>query len=205
VGCNVICISHETGAGGEDVGRLVADRLGFLYVDEEIVVRAATQSGIDPGKVAGQEQRQTLAARALEAIAAGGAELPALGGGLPITEAKESSSERIRMFIREAVIGTAARGDVVIVAHAASFALSARDRNLRVLVAGTPATRAARLGEGDGVIKKADAARRDYLKRFYEVDRELPTHYDVVVNTDRLGVEGAAELVVRAAGLDHAG
>ena len=36
--CNVICISHETGAGGEEIGRLVADRLGFLYVDEEIGV-----------------------------------------------------------------------------------------------------------------------------------------------------------------------
>lgn len=205
--CNVICISHETGAGGEEVGRLVAERLGFLYVDEEVVVRAAAKAGVDPEKVASQESRQSLAARALEAIAAGGSELPALAGGLPLPNpnAKESSSERIRMFIREAVIGTAARGNVVIVAHAASFALSPRDRNLRVLVAGTPAARAARLGTSDGAIKKSDAGRRDYLKRFYEVERELPTHYDVVVNTDRLGVEGAAELVVRAAGLDHQG
>ena len=201
--CNVICISHETGAGGEEVGRLVAERLGFLYVDEEVVVRAAAQAGVDPAKIASQESRQSLAARALEAIAAGGAELPALAGGLPVPDARESSSERLRMFIREAVVRTAARGNVVIVAHAASFALSPRDPNLRVLVAGTPEARAARLGEGDGAIRKADAGRRDYLKRFYEVDRELPTHYDMVVNTDRLGVEGAAELVVQAAGLDQ--
>ena len=30
-----MCISRSSGAGGEQVGRLVADRLGFVYVDEE--------------------------------------------------------------------------------------------------------------------------------------------------------------------------
>lgn len=203
--CNVICISHETGAAGEEVGRLVAERLGFLYVDEDIVVRAAAKAGTDPARVAGQEQRQSLAVRALEAIAAGGAELPALAGGVPLPGSTESPAERIRMFIREAIVQTAARGNVVIVAHAASFAVSLREQNLRVLVAGTPETRAARLGGADGLrtIKKADAGRRDYLKRFYDVEQELPIHYDLVVNTDRLGVEGAAAAITHAAGLDH--
>jgi cytidylate kinase len=210
VACNVICISHETGAGGEEIGRLVAERLGFLYVDEDIVVSAAAWSGIDPAKVASQESRQSLALRALEAVAAGGAELPALAGGMPlVSSTKHSSSERIRAFIREAVVQTAARGNVVIVAHAASFALEPHDRNLRVLVSATPATRAARLREEQGVdgahaartIKSSDAGRRNYLKRFYEVEQELPIHYDLVINTDRLDVERAAQIITHAAGL----
>ena len=48
-------------------------------------------------------------------------------------------------------------------------------------------------------MRDSDAGRRDYLKRFYNVDEELPTHYDLVVNTDALSVELAAELVTRAA------
>jgi cytidylate kinase len=48
-------------------------------------------------------------------------------------------------------------------------------------------------------VKDSDAGRRDYLRRFYNVDKELPTHYDLVVNTDVLSVEQAAELVSRAA------
>jgi cytidylate kinase len=47
-------------------------------------------------------------------------------------------------------------------------------------------------------VKDADAARRDYLKRFYGVDEELPTHYDLVVNTDVLSVERAADLIAQA-------
>ena len=45
-----------------------------------------------------------------------------------------------------------------------------------------------------------DAARRDYLRRFYSIRSELPTHYDLVVNTDTFTVEQAANLVVQAAG-----
>ena len=38
------------GAGGEQVGRLVADRLGFTYIDEEIVSRTAAKAGIDAAR-----------------------------------------------------------------------------------------------------------------------------------------------------------
>src|SRR5437773_8556812 len=69
----VVCISHAAGAGGEEVGRLVAESLGFLYVNEEIVARAAAKGGVDPGEVADEERRKSLAARLLEGIAQGAA------------------------------------------------------------------------------------------------------------------------------------
>jgi hypothetical protein len=53
--------------------------------------------------------------------------------------------------------------------------------------------------EAKKAIKSSDAARADYLKRFYETT-ELPTHYDLVLNTDALSVERAADLIVYAAG-----
>jgi cytidylate kinase len=79
---------------------------------------------------------------------------------------------------------------------------------LRVFVTASPRTRAQRVSEqGDGdmvaaerIVKTSDAGRRDYLKRFYEVAEELPTHYDLVVNTDGISVEEAAELVAHVAG-----
>jgi cytidylate kinase-like protein len=33
----VVTLSHETGAGGETIGRTVANGLGFRYIDEEII------------------------------------------------------------------------------------------------------------------------------------------------------------------------
>jgi cytidylate kinase len=48
-------------------------------------------------------------------------------------------------------------------------------------------------------VKDSDTGRRDYLRRFYDVDEELPTQYDLVVNTDVLSLEQAADLVAKAA------
>jgi cytidylate kinase len=199
VACRVVCISHATGAGGEEVGRLVAERLGFLYVDDEIVARAAAKGGIGPDEIADAERRKSLVARLLDALAQGGGEGWTVSAvGIPPTAGQELGSEDLRTLIREAIEQTAARGKVVIVAHAASQVVPRGPETLRVLVTASPGTRAERLGdEGARTVKEEDAARRDYLKRFYGVDEESPTHYDLVINTDVLSVEQAADIVSR--------
>lgn len=205
--CAAVCISHAAGAGGEEVGRLVAERLGFLYVDAEIVARAAAKGGVEPAAVASEERRKSLAARVLDAIAQGGGETWAMGGSVPLGAGDELSSDDIRALIRETIEQTVARGNAVIVAHAASHAVRPGSAVLRVLVTASPDTRATRVAGEEGLdqaqavraVKNSDAGRADYLKRFYEVGEELPTDYDLVFNTDTLSVEQAAELVSRAA------
>ena len=202
----VVCISHAAGAGGEEVGRLVADRLGFLYVNEEIVARAAAKGGVNAADVADEERRKSLAARALNAIAQGGGEAWTLGAVGPVGSREELDSDDIRSLIRETIEQTAARGKAVIVAHAASYAIGRGDAVLRVLVTASPETRATRIAGAEGVdqataaraVKKSDAGRADYLKRFYDVREESPTHYDLVLNTDALSIEQAAELISQA-------
>jgi cytidylate kinase len=203
----VVCISHAAGAGGEEVGRLVAERLGFLYVNEEIVARAAAKGGVDAADVADEERRKSLATRALNAIAQGGGEAWALGAVGPLGSRDELDSDDIRSLIRETIEQTAARGNAVIVAHAASYAIGRGDAVLRVLVTASPETRTTRVAEAEGLdqagaaraVKESDAGRADYLKRFYDVREESPTHYDLVLNTDAVPVPQAAELISRAA------
>jgi hypothetical protein len=203
VTCRVVCISRITGAGGEEVGRLVADSLGWRYVDEEIVANAAARGGILPEDVADEERRKSLLSRVLVALEQGSGEAwalrPELGGvGAP-------GGEQIRALIRDAVAKVAAQGRAVVVAHAASYVVPHGPEALRVLVTASPRTREARVRDVEAgvnaarAIRESDAARRDYLKRFYDVDEELPTHYDLVVNTDVLSIERAAQLLTQAA------
>jgi len=202
MGYRVVCISHTSGAGGEEVGRLVAQQLGFLYMDDDIVARAAAAGGIDPAEVADEERRKSFVIRLLEGLGEGG-EAWALARSGSGRGGEELSSDDVRALIRETIAQTAARGDVVIVAHGASYAVSRQHQPLRVLVTASPETRATRIAELKGVdqsraareVKSSDVARRDYLKRFYAIGDELPTHYDLVVNTDVLTVEEAAGLV----------
>ena len=202
VACSVVCVSHTTGSGGDEVGKQVAERLGYLYVDEDIVANAAAAGGLDPGDIADEEQRKSYARRILETLGEGDPAMWTTTASVDLVRPTE-----VRALIRETVIQTAARGKVVIVAHAASYALEPGPEVLRVFVTASPRTREQRIAAADGLedsqatraIKDSDAGRNDYLKRFYSVDRESPADYDVVVNTDRLSTEDAAEIVLRAA------
>jgi cytidylate kinase len=111
--------------------------------------------------------------------------------------------ERYRQLIRDVIAETAEQGRVVIVAHAASIALAGRSSVLRVLVTASTDVRVDRQQEDARAARRtiaaSDAGRADYLKRFYRIDRELPTHYDLVVNTDTLSTEQAASIVEQAA------
>lgn len=198
---DLVCISRAAGAGGEEVGRLVAERLGMRYIDEEIVLQAAARAGLDPETVADEERRRPFLAGLLEYLAAGAD--PAI---LPL-DTESLPSESVRTFIRDAIQEVGAAGGAVIVAHAASFALGKHEpRPLRVLITAPPDVRAARIAAADGLgereaakaVGRSDADRADYLKRFYGVSQELPVHYDLVVNTEALSTERAAALIEAA-------
>ena len=206
VGCSVICVSHATGAGGEEVGKQVAEKLGYLYVDEEIVVRAAADGGLEPRDIADEERRKSFASRFLDLLADSGGDALTLSTPSAASMGAVSPAD-VRSLIRETVTQTAGRGNVVIVAHAASYALDPGPQTLRVLVTASPAVRAKRVAASEGLddaeakrmVKDSDAGRRDYLKRFYSVDSESPTDYDLVVNTDHVSLEQGAEIVLCAA------
>jgi uncharacterized protein len=188
IAASVVCISRADFAGGEEVGRLVAEKLGFRYVDEEIIVAVAEKEEMWPEALALVEDRKA-------------------GRRLEVYDAGSEPTKVLRSLIRDAIRETAKQGPVVIVAHASSFALGGGDGILRVLVTASSETRARRFAEVEGVetgkaasaIKESDKGRAVYLKRFYDVNRELPTHYDLLLNTDFLTVRQVADIIVRAA------
>lgn len=202
----MVCVSHATASGGDEIGKQVAEKLGYLYVDEEIVTRAAADGGVEPRDIADEERRKSFASRLLDTLAQSGGDAWTLSSAAPAMLDGLRPAD-IRDLIRETVVQTAGRGNVVIVAHAASFALEPGPATLRVLVTASPATRVKRIAASAGLdgaqaektIEDSDAGRRDYLQRFYGVDRESPTNYDLIVNTDHLSVEQGAEIVLRAA------
>jgi cytidylate kinase len=185
----VVCLSHATGAGGEAIGRDVAEALGFRYLDEEILLAAADKENLEPEALEAIERRRTGIGRLQVDVVTGGA-----------------LDELLRALIRDSIVEAADKGDVVIAAHAAAMALSGDPRVLRVLVTASPETRAERLAESartdtadaTRAIDQSDKGRAAYFRNFYGVTRELPTHYDLVVNTDRISAQQAVSLVCDA-------
>lgn len=204
----VVCISRSRAAGGEAVGRMVSDALRFRYVDDEILVRAAEKADVDTQLVADAESRKSLLTRVIEVMAvAGTAGLDPAAAFAPDALVAVNASANYQQLIGEVIQETGAAGDAVIVAHAASITLAGMDGVLRVLVTASPETRAQRLvaagelsaDDARREIDDSDAARAAYFRRFYEISEELPTHYDLVVNSDVLSIDGAAQAVIAAA------
>jgi len=205
---NVVCISSQDGAGSRVAAQVVASSLGFRVIDEDIVTRAAQEAGVDEGTVADVERRRSRLASLIEGFgAAGGMGSGYVVPGSELTGQGEPASDDLRALIRTVIEETATAGEAVIVSHAASLALAGRDDVLRVLLTAPSETRERRIATAAGVdvreaarlLKRSDAARGDYIKRFYGIDAELPTHYDIVINTEKLSPHDAARLIVQAA------
>ena len=202
--CRVICISRSLGAGGEEIGRVVAAELGFRYADEEIIVRAAEKAGVSPDTVAQAERAPGLIERILESMARTPPDPEGWSGAALVASTDRSVYEGL---IERVIQETASEGDVVIVAHGASVPLAGTEGVLRVLVTGSSEPRVKRVAEKGGLaeapakkaVSESDRQRKEYLRRFYGVGHELPTHYDLVVNTDVLTLPLAAKLIVSAA------
>lgn len=198
----VVCVSRTLGAGGEAIAFQVATELGYRYVDDEIVSRAAEVAGVTPAEIERSEHSQSLVTRIMEALAA---TPPVSEGGFiqPPVKPTGDYSNVIEHVIRE----TAEKGDVVIVAHGGSHALRNRADVLRVFITSSPDVRQSRLVTESGLSKSdagkavdaSDKERAKYLERFYNLKEEQAIHYDVTVNTDNIDDPVAVGLVVAAA------
>ena len=203
---NVVCISRQDGAGGHEVALRVAEALGCRLIDEDIITQAALEAGVDEEVVADVERRRSALVRLAEGLGSSAAAAAYVGLAISpdLAGQGQPASDELRGLIRSVIEEMAGRGSAVIVAHAASLALAQHEGVLRVLVTASPAARAERLASTLGLdnkraaraVKRSDAARADYIKRFYGVGAELPTHYDLVINTDRLAPSDAVRVIL---------
>jgi cytidylate kinase len=210
----IICVSHLTGAEGEAVARAVAERLGFRYLDEEIIETAAERVDLEPSVVGEVERRKSIMSRIGDAMRTD--PMPRRpdtseerrAGATAVRE--KPSDEDLRELIRDAIKDVADEKDIVIASHGAAMLFAGRDDTLRVLVTAPQRTRARRIAEArnlddrraEKLLADEDASRADYLKRFHNIERELPVHYDLVVNTEVLAPERVADLIALAANGD---
>lgn len=201
----IITISRQYAAGGSEVARRVADALGYTLVDNELIDEVAARAGMSPEEVAEREEKapgfidrltHTLAASMPEFVAPEGGTLP------------ELTEERLVRITEKVVADLAARGNAVLVGRASAVVLADRSDTLHVRVVAPVAARLRRAVERLGVPEKeaerklveTDSNRARYHKQYYKRDWNDASNYDLVVNTERLGIEGAVGAVMAVVG-----
>ncbi len=209
----VITLSRQFGAGGAAVGRLLARRFDAEYLDREVVFEAARRSGI-PAALADEldERGPSWLSRLGMALTAAYPEviIPDAGGEAAVA----GYEDRLAALTSEVIKEAAERGNAVIVGRGGAFILRDRPAVLHVQLEASLDARvrycrmqAEELGgrelPDDQALARlctdVDRARGAYLRRHFGVEWRDPSHYHLVVDTGRLGLEMAAELVALAA------
>jgi cytidylate kinase len=204
----VVTFSNQTGANGAAIARAVADRLRYRYFDWEVIAQAAAAAGIsaEAMALAAAERPPNLFERIMGHLLAAGdpEELePLASRPLPFRQ----GSEGYRQFIEQVVRELGRVGDAVIVGHAGQVLLKETPGAVKVLLRGSRQKRIGRVAREQGstpeearrLIEEIDQQRREFFKRVYRTDWLDASNYDVALNTDRLSVELARDMIVAMA------
>ena len=201
----VITITRQYASGGSEVARLVAGDLGWDVIDNEFVDEVARRAGLPPDAVAQREERAPgLLERLARTLAAGSPEMFIATAGVPRVEPDEAA---IVQLTERVIAEAAAQGRIVLVGRGAQAVLAQRPDALHVYVVAPKPWRmkhaVERLGvnpaDVEKVVDETDRQRDHYVKTYYGRHRQDVVNYDMVVNTGKLGIDGAAALVVAEA------
>src|SRR5881296_2533097 len=203
----VITITRQYASGGSEVARLVAVGLDWTVIDNEFVDQVAQRAGLPAEEVAQREERAPgLLERLARTLATASPELFIASAGTPPVAASEDEASLVRLTER-VIAEAAAHGRIVLVGRGAQAVLAQRPDALHVYVVAPKPWRmkhaVERLGvnpaEAEKVVDETDRQRDHYVKTYYGRHRQDVVNYDMVVNTGKLGIDGAAALVAAEA------
>jgi len=186
----LVTISREHGSLGRDVARIVAEKLGWQMLDRELVERMAKEARVRRSLI------ETLDERIQTNIDYWIKEL--------INVNFLTQSDYLKYLMR-VILTVGYYGEVVIVGRGANFILP-RQQGLHVRVIAPLDRRVERISHLDSLspqearvaVLRADAERAAFIRVHFHKDISDPLAYDLVVNTDALSLEAAAESIVAA-------
>jgi CMP/dCMP kinase len=208
----VITIGRQFGAGGATVGHMLAERIKADFLDSEIIDEVARRLQLPKEEVeAEDEQPGSLLARLLVALGSASSEplIPAEATAwTPPNAGPTFDTRKAVLQITQHVIQEAARaGNVVIVGRGGAYILRDFPNALHVFLRAPEAVRVRTIMQRFNITSEEEAKKRlkvtdenwtSYIRQVYGHDRNHPAHYDMVLDTGRLGYDTTVEVIQTA-------
>jgi len=181
---SLITISGGKGCGAERVARLIAEATDLDLYDDRRLQQEAVKLGFQ------SEELKTLGEKA--------------PGFLDVLRGRRPE---VYLDLMESLIYDVSRtGQGVIFGHGSQFLLRDFGCALHVLIHASQPYRIKQMMDRQGLSRRAaekmiikdDHDRRGFLRFAFRLEFADPSLYDLVVNTEKFGIEGAANLVVDA-------
>jgi len=225
----VITFSGTLGSGAREIAQLVARRLRLDYVDREILARTAQSLGVSVAAVEQRDERPATLGERVASMLSNFLERSAVAGGDPAlgpeslavllsrtySEAvgerpsgpAELDERRYMRTITGVIEALAEGGNVVLVGRGSPVILRDRPGSLHVLTMAPLEMRAQRIALREEIavaearrrVQESDRGRAGFHRKFFKIDADDPSLFDLVICTGRLSYEVGADLTVTAA------
>jgi cytidylate kinase len=203
----VVTIRGPLGSGVSEIGKETARLFSGSYVDKEIIEEISKLVGHPAEKV---EEREYTPLKLTERIKAAlersqkrsGSMESAYSRSLPEILDDARYLDALKSVIQDITL----EGNVVIHGRGSQFILRNNPSALHVLVVAPLPLRIKRVmdelqmeeEEAQKQVEEYSKSRRDFIKRFFKKDMMDIVYYDLVVNTERLTYEIAAQIIIKA-------
>jgi len=195
----VITISRQFGAGGRTLGKLLAKKMGYTLLDEDLIQKVADKVNVSKDWVRSIEQEAggTLL-KFMSGLVAKNYIERILGGD------KGYIDEEIYVdALREIISQAAAEGNVVIVGRAGQYILQDYPGAIHVLLVAEKEDRLKFMEknyslsrqEAENVVDVYEKRRINLYRIFGKQDYDRPGLYHMVLNMSRMDMDKALELV----------
>lgn len=197
----IINVGRQFGSGGRLVALALGRKLGIPVYDQELIAKAAEQSGFSKELFANSDEKRNLLALSSFIVDVG-----------RFGSADNYMSDNQLFVIQSNVIRSLAdKGPAVFIGRCSDYIL--RDRKcLDVFVTATDEVRIKRVAErmnitpeqADSLMRKKDRTRETYYNYYTFGNWGVASNYDLCVDSSVLGVEGTADMIIdfcRRAGL----
>ncbi len=223
----VVTMSGNLASGAREVGQAAAGLLRVDFVDQQLLVEAAQRCGVPVGAMVEHDERCAGFRERLAGVLRTFLERSAASGADPLTGAvglevllsrtyADMAAEREEPHLDDALYmktmtaiirELGERGDIVILGRGSQMILRDLPGALHALCVAPQPVRIERLVQREGIppeeasrrVGDSDRARHAFHRKFWKVEVDDPTLYDLSVDTSRLSYEVAAELVATAA------
>lgn len=190
----VITVSREYGSGGRYVAKLVAEKLGIDFYDDELINMLAEKSKFSAGYIKSHEDKHTSSF--LYNIATDGVIINNPYGSL-------SPTDKIFIAQNDLIRELAEKSPCVIVGRQADYILKDRDDVLKTFITCDMENRIKRSVtyyglEGkdlEKLLRKKDKARAGKYAYYTDFEWGLAKNYAITLNTGLIPVEQCAEII----------
>lgn len=203
----IITISREYGSGGRTIGKEIAQSLGYDFYDKELIDMAAQESGLAPEFI--EKTEQNISSAWLYNVMLGSSYAVGTAGSTPgAANPILPLADQIFNAQRTIILKIAKKGSCVLVGRCADFILSESkeiDKKdlFNIFIYADIEKRIARAVKDYGVpasdakkiVMQIDKRRANHYNTFTENVWGKRGHYDLLINSDFLGIEKTASII----------